>query len=48
MRTSIELPDELMLAIRKFNKENPGRPINMTGVCRTALQDTLERAQKQL
>lgn len=44
MKTSIDLPDELLTGIREFNKEHPERTINITGVCRKSLTQALSDA----
>ena len=45
MKTSFEIPDDLIFSIREFNKKNPDRPINMSGVCRKALKESLHKAE---
>ncbi len=45
MKTSIELPEELLTKVREFNKLHPDRPINVSAVCRMAIEKALEKAQ---
>jgi hypothetical protein len=42
MKTSINLPPELLEKVRKHNEEHQDIPINVSGVCRLALEATLE------
>lgn len=44
MKTSIEIPEELLNKVREFNKAHPDRPINVSAVCRIAIQLALEKA----
>jgi len=41
MKTSMELPDKLMQRIKKYNEGHQNRPINVSGVCRIALEKEL-------
>ncbi len=47
MKTSIELPDDLMRRIREYNKTHANRPINVSGVCRIALEHEFEKASME-
>jgi len=42
MKTSINIPDTLLEQVRKHNEEHQDSPINVSGVCRIALEATLE------
>jgi hypothetical protein len=42
MKTSIELPTELIIKVKEFNKVHENRPINVSGVCRMAIEKELE------
>ena len=46
MKTSINLPDELGVDIRAWNKEHPDKQIGISGTCRRALENALRIAQK--
>ena len=46
MKTSIELPDELAKELKEFNEQHPERKINLSGVCRKALRDILDKAKE--
>ena len=46
MKTSIELPDALLLRVRKFNKTHAERPINISAVCRIAIEKILSDVEK--
>ncbi len=47
MKTSIELPDELLNRVREFNKTHSDRPINVSAVCRIAIEKALDKALKE-
>lgn len=42
MKTSITIPDNLLEQVREHNEKHPDIPINVSGVCRVALEATLE------
>ena len=44
MKTSIELPEELIVGVRKFNLDHANRKINVSGVCRIAIDKELKEA----
>ena len=46
MKTSINLPDKLVVDIRAWNKEHPDKQIGMSGTCRRVLENALSIAQK--
>lgn len=41
-KTSIELPASLINRVKEFNKSHENRPINVSGVCRIALEKELK------
>jgi hypothetical protein len=43
-KRSIELPSELLEKIRDYNKAHSNRPINVSGVCRIALEKEFNNA----
>ncbi len=47
MKTSLDIPDDLIERIRKFNDEHPERPIIMSAVVKKCLVDYLRRAEKE-
>ncbi len=47
MKTSIELPDELIIKVREYNKAHANRPINVSGVCRIAIEQELNAALQE-
>ncbi len=47
MKTSIELPDDLITKVKEYNKTHVNRPINVSGVCRIALEQELDKAIKE-
>lgn len=47
MKTSVELPDDLLEKVKKYNKTHPNRPINVSGVCRLALEKEIEDISKE-
>ena len=48
MKTSINLPDELVIKIRKFNHDHPEKMINMSGVCRKSLEEAFKNADDKI
>lgn len=46
MKTSVEITDDILKELKEFNKENPERPINVSAVCRKALQQAIARAKE--
>ncbi len=42
MKTSINLPDVLYKQVREHNEKHPDSPINVSGVCKLALEASLE------
>ena len=47
LSTSIVLPKELMNKVKEYNKTHANRPINVSGVCRIALEQELHKAIKE-
>jgi hypothetical protein len=47
MKTSLDIPDDLIERIRKFNDKHPERPIIMSAVVKKCLMDYLGRAEKE-
>jgi post-segregation antitoxin (ccd killing protein) len=47
MKTSIELSDDLLTRVREFNKAHPDRPINVSAVCRLAIEKALNKALEE-
>lgn len=47
MKTSLDIPDDLIERIRKFNDEHPERPIIMSAVVKKCLVDYLAKAEKE-
>ncbi len=47
MKTSIELPDDLLQKVREFNKTHSDRPINVSAVCRLAIEKALSKALEE-
>ncbi len=45
MKTSVNLPNTLVLEIQTWNKANPDKQIGISGTCRKALEDALARAK---
>lgn len=45
MKTSINLPNNLVSEIQIWNKENPDKQIGISGTCRKALEGALARAK---
>lgn len=46
MKTSIELPELLLNRVREYNKTHANRPINVSGVCRIAIERELREERK--
>ncbi len=47
MKTSLDIPDDLIERIRKFNDEHPERPIIMSAIVKKCLVDYLRRVEKE-
>jgi len=45
MKTSVNLPDNLVSEIQLWNKDNPDKQIGISGTCRKSLEDALARAK---
>lgn len=48
LKTCIELPEDLIIKVRKYNQAHANRPINVSGVCRIAIEQELEAAAQEL
>lgn len=48
MKTSIELPEDLIIKVRKYNQAHANRPINVSGVCRIAIEQELDAASREM
>ena len=48
MKTSISLPIDLVHKIKRFNEAHRDRPINVSGVCQTALENVLNEAINEI
>lgn len=44
---SIDLPDELLNRVKEYNQAHANRPINVSGVCRIAIEQELEVAAQE-
>ena len=47
MKTSIELSEDLLKRVREFNKAHSDRPINVSAVCRIAIEEALNKALEE-
>lgn len=45
MKTSIVIPDTLLVRVQDFNRLHPDQPINVSGVCRQALEIKLKEVE---
>jgi len=45
MKTSINLPDEMVDRVQAYNKKHPDQPISVSGVCKQALEIKLREVE---
>jgi hypothetical protein len=47
MKIGISIPDDIIIRTREYNKTHLDRPINVSAVCRLAIEKALTKALEQ-
>jgi len=45
MKTSISLPDDIVIRVTAYNRHHPDQPISVSGVCKQALEKKLDEVE---
>ena len=48
MKTSVNIPSDLIERVKEYNRKNPGLKIVMSGVCRAAIEEKLLQVEEKV